>query len=156
MFRFIAQRRDFFAGGLMMLIGLVAIMEGRNYNLGTLRQMGPGFFPIALGVLLVFLGILIVATSAASNPADDPTVARAPEWRGWFCILAGPVLFIVFGKYGGMIPAIFVCVFVSALGDRTATLKTSAILAAAVTVFGVLLFSYLLKVPMPLWKLGSP
>jgi uncharacterized protein (DUF486 family) len=45
-------------------------------------------------------------------------------------------------------------VFVSALGDRKATLKSAAILAAVVTVFGVGLFSYLLQIPMQLltWR----
>ena len=51
-----------------------------------------------------------------------------------------------------MAPATFACVFVSALGDRTATLKSSLVLAAGVTVFGVLLFSYLLKVPFPIFR----
>jgi len=46
------------------------------------------------------------------------------------------------------------CVFVSALGDRTATLKGSAVLAAVVTVAGCLLFSYVLKVAFPLYRWG--
>jgi len=60
----------------------------------------------------------------------------------------------LFGSYFGLIPAIFTCVFVAARGDRTATLKSSLLLAAFVTVFGVGLFSYLLQVPMPLltWR----
>ena len=44
---------------------------------------------------------------------------------------------------------------VSALGDRHSTLKSSAILAAGVTVFGVLLFHYLLKLPMPMLSWGT-
>ncbi|MGA6998310.1 MAG: tripartite tricarboxylate transporter TctB family protein, partial [Pseudolabrys sp.] len=60
----------------------------------------------------------------------------------------------LFGSYFGLIPAIFSCVFVASLGDRTAKLKNSLVLAAVVTVFGVGLFSYLLQVPMPLltWR----
>jgi len=72
------------------------------------------------------------------------------------CILAGPVLFIIFGYYGGMIPAIFACVFVSALGDKTATYKSSLVLALGVTVFGVLLFHYLLNIPFPLLARSEP
>ena len=51
-----------------------------------------------------------------------------------------------------MIPAVFACVFVCALGDKTATAKTSAILAAGITVFGVLLFHYLLNIPFQLLR----
>jgi hypothetical protein len=43
---------------------------------------------------------------------------------------------------------------VSALGDRTATLKESAMLAAGITVAGAVLFSYVLKVPFPLFRWG--
>ena len=44
---------------------------------------------------------------------------------------------------------------VSALGDRLSTWKSSFILAAAITVSGVLLFHYLLQIPMPVleWRL---
>ena len=51
-------------------------------------------------------------------------------------------------------PATFTCVFVSALGDRTATLKSSLLLATGVTLVGGFLFSYVLKVPFPLFRLG--
>ena len=46
--------------------------------------------------------------------------------------------------------------FVAALGDRTATLKRSFVLALIVTVFGVGLFSYFLQIPMPVltWRGG--
>ena len=46
----------------------------------------------------------------------------------------------------------FACVFVSALGDKTATYKSSFVLALGVTFFGVLLFHYLLNIPFPLLR----
>jgi len=137
----------------MMLIGLGASLEGLTYKLGTLTHMGPGFFPVALGVILVVLGMLIAATAVAGRPAGDHgTLSKRSEWWGWFCIIAGPILFIILGLYGGMVPAAFACVFVTALGDRTATLKGSLTLAAAVTAFAVLLFYYLLRIPFPLFR----
>jgi hypothetical protein len=48
----------------------------------------------------------------------------------------------------GFIPATFACVYVSALGDRTATWKSALVLAAVVTVFGVAV----LQIPMPLFR----
>ncbi|HEX5509223.1 MAG TPA: tripartite tricarboxylate transporter TctB family protein [Pseudolabrys sp.] len=147
-------KKDYYAGGLMILLGLVAALEGQNYNIGTLRQMGPGFFPVALGILLIFLGILIAGTSLGSSDEEEHILPERLEWRGWFCILAGPALFIVFGKLGGLVPATFACVFVSALGDRSTSIKSAAILAVGVTIFGVVLFSYLLKMPMPVLKWG--
>jgi hypothetical protein len=51
-----------------------------------------------------------------------------------------------------MAPATFACVFISARGDKTATWKSSFLLALGVTFFGCLLFSYVLKVPFPLFR----
>lgn len=149
------RKRDFYAGGLMILFGLVMALKGPTYRLGTLMHMGPGFLPTVLGVILILLGIAI-AGSAVSSPEgeDEDILPEHPEWLGWGCILAGPICFIIFGSLGGMLPGVFTCVFVSALGDRTATYKSAAILAAVVTVFGVGLFSYVLQVPMPVlqWR----
>jgi len=77
--------------------------------------------------------------------------AGGPDWRGWLCIIAGGALFIVFAWLTGLAPAIFACVFVAALGDRTASLRGSLVLALGMTVFGTVLFGYLLRISMPLW-----
>jgi uncharacterized protein involved in cysteine biosynthesis len=146
-------KRDYYAGALMLLLGVGSAVQGSSYRLGTLARMGPGFMPVMLGVLLALLGLLIVGVAIASPEEDHEKFMPAnPQWFGWLCILGGPVLFIVLGIYAGMIPAIFACVFICALGDKTATYKSSAVLAFCVTVFGVVLFHYLLNVPFPLLR----
>ena len=146
-------KRDYYAGGLMLLLGVGAAVTGSGYKFGSLARMGPGFMPVVLGVVLAFLGVLIAGTALGSSQPDDKKfLPDNPQWFGWLCILGGPILFIILGQYGGMIPAVFACVFVCALGDNTATYKSSAILAAGVTVFGVLLFHYLLSIPFPLLR----
>jgi putative Ca2+/H+ antiporter (TMEM165/GDT1 family) len=139
----------------MILFGLVMALKGPSYQLGTLMHMGPGFMPTALGIILICIGI-IIAGAAATVPKgeDEDLLPENPEWRGWACILSSPLFFMLFGSYGGMIPGTFACVFVAALGDRTATLKSAAVLAAFVTAFGVGLFSYILQIPMPVleWR----
>jgi uncharacterized membrane protein YhdT len=147
------MKRDYYAGGLMLLLGVGAAVTGTNYKFGTLARMGPGFLPVMLGIVLAFLGILIAGTALGSSEDDDKKfLPDNPQWFGWACIICGPILFIIFGMFGGMIPAIFSCVFVCALGDKTATYKSSAILAASITVFGVVLFHYLLSIPFPLLR----
>lgn len=149
------RKRDFYAGALMILLGSGAALTGPTYQLGTMMNMGPGFMPTALGVILIILGI-IMASSAIATPEgeDEDILPENREWRGWACILAGPVAFIVFGSLGGLIPAAFGCVFVSAFGDREATLKSSFVLAVVISVFAVGVFHYLLQIPMPLltWR----
>jgi len=51
--------RDYYAGSLMLVIGAVTVWQGAGYRFGSLTRMGPGFFPVALGVLLALLGIAI-------------------------------------------------------------------------------------------------
>jgi hypothetical protein len=147
------RKRDFYAGGLMMLLGAGVIVQSGAYNLGTLMHMGPGFFPMTLGVILTLLGLLIMGT-AMVTPLDptERILPEQPEWWAWFCIIMSPILFIFCGEHGGMAPAIFTCVFIAALGDRTATFKGTFLLATGVTFFGVLLFSYVLNLPFPIFR----
>ena len=147
------MKRDYYAGGLMLLLGLGAAVTGTGYKFGSLARMGPGFMPVVLGMVLAFIGLLIAGTALASSERDDSKfLPNNPQWFGWLCIIGGPILFIILGEYGGMIPAVFACVFVCALGDKSATYKSSAILAAGVTVFVVLLFHYMLSIPFPLLR----
>ena len=139
----------------MVLFGLVMALKGPTYRTGTLMHMGPGFLPTALGVILICLGIAIVAPALSlAEGEDEDLLPEHPEWWGWACILASPLAFIFFGNYGGMIPGTFACVFVAAMGDRTATFKSAAVLSAIITAFGVGLFHYVLQVPMPIleWR----
>jgi uncharacterized membrane protein YhdT len=149
----LTPKRDYYAGALMLLLGVGAAVTGSGYKFGSLARMGPGFMPVVLGIVLAFLGILIAGTALASSEPDDKRfLPDNPQWFGWLCIIGGPILFIILGQYGGMIPAVFACVFVCALGDKTGTVKSSAVLAAGVTIFGVLLFHYLLSIPFPLLR----
>jgi hypothetical protein len=147
------RKRDFYAGGSMTLLGAAVTLNSMSYNTGTLMHMGPGMFPFILGVTLTFVGVLIFGTAVVTPLEPDERILPVnKEWLGWFCILAGPVLFIVMGEYFGMVAATFSCVFVSALGDREATWKSSLALGVFITIPGCLLFSYILQLPFPLFR----
>ena len=147
------QKKDVYAGALILLLGIGVALNATTYQLGSFAHMGPGMFPLLLGIAMAFVGMLIlVAGLLAPLKEGERILPERMEWRGWVCILAGPLMFILFGKYLGMAAATFMCVFVAALGDRTATWKGSALLAAGITVVGCFLFNYVLKVPFPLFR----
>jgi len=156
------KHRDYYAGGLVALLGVGAAVIAFRYNIGSLTRMGPGFFPFYLGIILAILGAIIAATNffevAKGPPAPgmipkvDPHSAMQtkPDWRGWGCIVGGVLAFIFLAESAGLIAATFSCVFIACWGDKTAKLRDSALLATGITVFGVLLFSYVLKVQIPI------
>ena len=147
--------KDYYGGALMILLGLGAVLEGVSYDIGTLRHMGSGFFPTAVGVLLVITGVLIAIEGLGRKNVTARGEAR-PEWRGWLCILGGIVAFIVLGEYTGLLPATFAIVFISALGDRQNTVKVAALLALAMCVVAVVVFWWALQLQFPLlhWGIG--
>jgi hypothetical protein len=144
------RRRDVQAGALCVVLGLAMIAEARRYPLGTLRQIGTGFYPLVLGVLLALVGALI-AISSIGGPPDAPELTEPPEWRGWACIVGGVTLFMLLARPGGLVVAIFSSVLVAALGDRQATLRGALTLAACMAGFGTLLFGVVLGVSLPIW-----
>ncbi len=145
------DRKDFLGGLLVLVLGLATGVQATSYQIGSLRRMGPGFFPLSLGVILALTGVLLMLTAKA--PAA-PTDRLAPEWRGWLCICLGVAAFVLLGRWGGLIPATFAVVFIAALGDRQNTVLGSAVLGVAMTGICVVVFWWLLQVPFPLLRWG--
>jgi len=160
-----SYKKDYYGGALMVLVGLGAVYAGTDYHLGSLSHMGPGFFPAAVGALLAFVGLLIAVSARAKGAADvGKEGAKAPEpgghshafpdLRGSFCILLGILAFLLLGEWGGLLPATFAIVFISALGDRTNTLKQALLLSVSMCVIAVVVFWWALQLQLPLFRWG--
>jgi hypothetical protein len=141
------SRKELCAGALMALVGAGAVAEGMRLDIGVLTHMGPGFFPVVLGVLLIILGLLIASASAQQAGLEE---AVHFDLRGASAILAGVLAFLILGKAFGFLAATFAAVLISALGDRTARLRASLMLAGGVAVVGAVVFTWLLAIPFPL------
>lgn len=148
------RSRDYLGGMLMAAIGLAAAFRGSHYEMGALSRMGPGYFPTALGAILALVGVAI-AVSARLARYDGELEVRAPEWRGWLCIVAALVAFVTLGKYGGLVPATFAVVFISALGDRQNGVAAAAALALASVAIAVVVFWWALQLQFPLFHWGN-
>jgi len=141
--------KDCHGGALMVLIGLASMAGGARLHVGTLVQMGPGFFPLAVGALLALVGIAIALRGAARSGQASALVR--PDWRGWGCIIGALLAFVLLGAYGGLVPATFAVVFISALGDRKNTLKQAFWLSIAMVAISVVVFWWGLRLQLPLF-----
>lgn len=147
------RNKDLAGGALMMLLGLGAIFQGATYPIGTLSRMGPGFFPVALGAILTATGTAIAVSARFALPERDAQ-SLPPEWRGWLCICGSIVAFVVVGRFGGLVPATFAIVFISALGDRQNTIGNALVLALSIIAVSVIVFWWALKLQLPLFGWG--
>ena len=146
-----AVRRDLAAGGVLTAFGALTAWESSRYAFGTLGRMGPGYYPALLGGGMMVVGLLIVLNRGGAEAGLDEGPPPL-DWRGAGCIVAGVLAFLGLGAYAGFAPATFACVVIAALGDRTASVRGSAVLALGATVLGMLVFSYALQMPLPLWR----
>jgi Tripartite tricarboxylate transporter TctB family len=159
MWRPSAWGKDHCGALLLLALGAAVLALGLGYKMGNLNRMGAGFIPVVLGALMMLVGIAIGVTAAKPgeremvNPLPGHgTHAGGPEWRGWLCILGGVLAFVVLGEHGGLLPATFASVFVSAMGDRNGTVKGSVILASILTLFCLIVFHYGLSLQLPLFQ----
>jgi hypothetical protein len=153
-------KKDYYGGALLVVIGLAAVYAGIGYRVGELAHMGPGFFPVALGGLLALTGLLIALSARGEKPASTEAVSHGhptgmPDLRGGICIIAGILSFLLLGEYGGLLPATFAIVFISALGDRDNTLTEALLLALAMCFIAVVVFWWALKLQLPLFQWGG-
>lgn len=143
------DHRDLAAGGIFTLIGL-AFVAGtyRSLSIGEAARMGPGYFPLLLGGLLALLGIAIIGrglNAAAPAPVEGVT------WRGMFLIGVAPLVFAVAIVPLGLVPALAITTLIAALSSREVGLVRAAAIAAVIVGFCVLVFSYGLRLPIPLF-----
>ncbi len=139
-------KRDLWAGILLVLLGSAVFYQSRSYGIGTLRQMGAGFFPEVLGALLVVVGILIAATSKDAAVLMRPSAAA---WRGGSLVLLSVLAFDVAAAHVGLLPASFVSVVIAGFADRRNSLRDVLVMAGALTVFCFLVFSWGLHLQLP-------
>lgn len=149
----LTNKRELYSAGLMMLIGIGTTIGSLNYDLGTLSRMGPGYFPLILGVLLMFIsGLIIAAPHKEKN--EEIESSRKGQYRSWVIVTTGILTFMLFGKYGGLVPATFTLVFISAFADRANSIKSALALATGVTITAVGVFHYAMKLQFPLFTWG--
>ena len=141
----IKDQRDFWAGLMFMAFGgFFCLYSVYNYNIGTAFRMGPGYFPLVLSGLLMLLGLLIIASAIHDRGSEG---IGALAWRGVFFILPAPIFFGLTIRGLGFVPAIFLTTLIAGLASLKMRLHRALLLAAGVTIFATVVFSYGLGLP---------
>jgi len=154
----IKSQKDFYAGLMFTGVGLAFAVGAKTYNVGDGARMGPGYFPLMLGIVLTFLGALILFNSFRSKMTDgDPIGAWA--WKPLSLILGANLAFgVLLGGLPsfnvpamGMIVAIYALTIIASLADSKFNIKHVLILATILAVGSYLAFIMLLKLQIQVW-----
>jgi hypothetical protein len=129
----------------VIFLGFGAFFMAQSFSLeiGTAVRMGPGYFPLVLSGILVLLGFVILAQ--AIRVEGEPVGPIA--WRGMLFILPAPVFFGLTVRGLGFVPALFVTALIAAFASRRMRPGIALAVAALLTFFATLVFSYALGLP---------
>ena len=154
----IKSQQDFWSGLMFIAVGIGFSWGATTYNVGEAARMGPGYFPLVLGIVLAALGAFILFESLVVETEDGEPIGKW-AWKPLGFIIAANILFgILLGglpsiglPYMGLIVAIIGLTFVAALAGDEFKLKEVTILAVVLCIGSYLAFILLLKLQFPVW-----
>lgn len=129
---------------LLAMTSVYVVISGISYDVGSARNIGPGFFPAALGLLMLLI-VFFVALEGVRDAAID--VLWVP--RPLLAISAGMVGFAMALQSAGLIPATVILVLLCSLAEGPLRATATVINALALSVMGVLLFIEAFSLPVP-------
>lgn len=154
----IKSQKDFLSGLMFMGIGVAFAIGATTYTVGEAARMGPGYFPLMLGVLMAVLGLVITFKSLVVETVGGDKIGRW-AWRPLFFIIFANVVFgILLGGLPsinlpsmGMIIAIYALAFISSAAEAGAKFKNTFILATVLALGSYIAFILALKLQFPVW-----
>jgi hypothetical protein len=154
----IKSQKDFFSGLVFCGVGVAFAVGATNYNVGNGARMGPGYFPLMLGILLAILGAVIAFKALVVETPDGDKIGKW-AWKPLGFIIGANLLFgLLLGGLPsvglpamGLIAAIYGLTIVSSLAGDTFNLKEVLILATILAVGSYLAFVVLLKLQFVVW-----
>ena len=154
----LASQKDFLSGLMFTIVGAAFALGAREFDVGTAARMGPGYFPMMLGILLAGLGVIVTIQSFRKGGADgDPVGAIA--WRPLCFVLGANLLFgaLLVGVPAlgipafGLIVALYALVIVAGFAQAGGSIKQSLVLATVLAVGSYGAFVYMLNLQFPVW-----
>jgi hypothetical protein len=141
---------DLLAGLIFVAFGLAFAITSLRYELGTPLRMGPGYFPLVLGGILVVLGLLIVGKGVIASASDEGRLGSVP-WRALLLIVLAVLFFGLTVRGLGVVPATAVSALLTALASYRTGILAAVAIAAGLTVLCVLVFLLALQLRLPMF-----
>lgn len=154
----IKSQKDFFSGLMFMGVGGAFAWGATTYNVGEGARMGPGYFPLMLGILLALIGAAITFTALVVEAEGGGKIGKW-AWKPLFFIILANVVFgiLLAGLPSiklpamGMIVAIYALTFIASMAEEGWKFKTTLILATVLAIGSYLAFVVALKLQFPVW-----
>lgn len=148
-------------GIFSILLGLGVGWRAIDYGVGSFRDMGPGFFPLACAVLLLVLGTIVILRGGRDLPEDELLVPRlSAEARRAHVLrvsrvlgatLGGLAIFALILQPAGMVVSVIALVCIVSLAHPGPRLLPVLALAVGLSIFSALVFVVALRVQVSIW-----
>ena len=154
----IKSQKDFFSGLMFMAVGIAFAWGATTYTVGTGARMGPGYFPLMLGILMAILGAIVTFKSLVVETEDGEKIGKW-AWKPLFYIIAANLVFgVLLGGLPsikvpamGLIAAIYALTFISSMAGDEFKFKEVLVLSTVLAVMSYLAFVLVLKLQFPVW-----
>jgi len=144
------KNTDVLSGLFLLAIAAFFLIGGRNYEIGTLEEMGPGFVPLLLGSVLAALGVVLLVQGAATQ-ATGLTVSGNWAIGPMILILGAIALFAFTLRHIGYVAACAMVVAISGLAAPDRRMREILIEAVLLAAISALVFVEAIGMPMPLF-----
>ena len=154
----IKSQQDFFSGLMFMGVGIAFAWGATNYTIGTGARMGPGYFPLMLGILMAIIGAIITFKATVVETVGGDKIGKWAWKQLGLILLANFTFGVLLGGLPtmgipamGLIIAIYALTIISGMAGDTFTLKSSVILATALAIGSYVAFIWALKLQIQVW-----
>ena len=139
--------KDFVSGVLFAAVGLGAIVLSGEYRRGSASSMGPGYFPFALGCMLVAIGLVLALRALRIQGSALPSWPLRPT----LIVLGSVVLFGAIVTQAGLVVSTIVLIVLSSMASHEFAWKEALIASAILAAVVVGVFVLGLKLQLPIW-----
>ena len=154
----IKSQKDFFSGVMFTVVGVAFAWGATTYNVGSGARMGPGYFPLMLGILMAVIGLAIMFSGLTVETEDGEPIGKW-AWKQVFYIIGANLAFgVLLGGLPsvgvpamGMIIAIYALVIIASLAGSEFHLRSVLILATVLAVGSYIAFIWALKLQIQVW-----